>query len=98
MFYINYNGVNLLSNTTVWWRDIYILYYLLHREQLNVSALDNGHLQVYMKHLKSSYTNIYIYSLLIWGRGWGVKWARDLVFGRTVGTCGVHGGFMVLPS
>ena len=24
----------------------YILYYLLHREQLHVSALDNGHLQV----------------------------------------------------
>ena len=36
----------LLSNTTIWWIYIYIyIYYLLHREQLHVSALDNGHLQ-----------------------------------------------------
>ena len=32
------------------------------------------------------------------GEGGGVKWARDLVFVRTVGTCGMHGGFMLLPS
>ena len=57
--------------------------------------------RLYMKHLESSYTNIYIY---IWatymgkGVGVGVKWARDLVFVRTVGTCGLHGGFMLLPS
>ena len=53
----------LLSNTTIWWRYIY---YLLHREQLHVSALDNGRLQVVMKHLVSSYTK-HIYGLLIWG-------------------------------
>jgi len=27
--------------------------------------------RLYMKHLESSYTNIYIYGLLIWGRRWG---------------------------
>ena len=47
MFIINYNGVNLLSNTAIWWRYIYIyIYILLHREQLRVSVLDIGHLQV----------------------------------------------------
>jgi len=38
---INYNWINQLSNTTVWWLDICCL---LHRYQLHVSAL--GHLQV----------------------------------------------------
>jgi len=44
VFIVNYNGVNLLSNTTIWltYINIYI-YILLHREQLHVSALDNGH-------------------------------------------------------
>jgi len=55
-----------------------------------------------MKNVESSYTNIYIYiyGLLIWGRrcGGGVNWARDLVFVRTVGTCGMHRRFMLLPS
>ena len=42
----------------------YIL--LLHREQLHVSALDNGHLQVvYESHDKQLYKHIY--GLLIWG-------------------------------
>ena len=58
MFIINYNGVNLLSNTTIWW--IYI--YILHREQLHVSALDNGHLKVVHESLsKQLYNHIYIY-------------------------------------
>jgi len=56
--------------------------------------------RLYMNHLVSSYTNIYIY-IYIWatymGKGGG-KWARDLVSVRTVGTCGMHGGFMLLPS
>ena len=40
--------------------DIYIL--LLHREQLHVSALDNGHLQVVHESLnKQLYKHIYIY-------------------------------------
>ena len=34
--FINYNWINQLSNTTVWWLDICCL---LHRYQLNVSAL-----------------------------------------------------------
>ena len=63
------NGVNLLSNTTIWWRDVlYIYILLLHREQLHVSALDNGHLQVVHDSLnKQLYKPIYIYGLLIWG-------------------------------
>ena len=35
--------------TQLWWIDIYIyiyIYYLLHRDQLHVSALFIGHLQV----------------------------------------------------
>ena len=31
------------------------------------------------------------------GKGVQVKWARYLVFVRTVGMCGMHGGFMLLP-
>jgi len=50
---IVYNGLNLLSNTSIRWIYIYIylFIYLLHREQLHVSALDNGHLQVVHKSL-----------------------------------------------
>ena len=47
--------MNLLSNTTIWWRDIY---YLLHREQLHVSALGNGHLQVVYEYLVSGYMGL----------------------------------------
>jgi len=62
--------------------------------------------RLYMNHLISSYTNthththtyIYIYMGYLYGNGGGVKWARDLVSVRTVGTCGMHGGFMLLPS
>ena len=34
--FINYNWINQLSNTTIWWLDIFCL---LHRYQLHVSAL-----------------------------------------------------------
>jgi len=27
-FVIHYNGVNLLSNTTIWWRDLYIILFI----------------------------------------------------------------------
>jgi len=57
--------------------------------------------RLYMNHLVGSYTNIYIYGLLIWGTGGvggGVKCARDLVSVRTVGTCVLHGGLMLLSS
>jgi len=30
------------------------------------------------------------------GGGGGVKWARDLLFVRTVGTRGMHVGFIIL--
>jgi len=73
--------VYLLSNTTIWW--IYI-YYLLHREQLHVSALDNGHLQVVYGTLSKELYKTYIYGLLIWDRE-GVKCARDLVSVLKVG-------------
>ena len=47
----------------MWWRYIYIYIYiilLLHREQLHVSALDNGHLQVVHESLsKQLYKHIY---------------------------------------
>jgi len=69
--------------------EIYIIL-LLHRQQLHVSALDNGHLHVVHESLISSYTNIY-------GEGVsGLKWARDLVSVRTVGMCEMHGGLMLL--
>jgi len=80
VFIINYNGVNLLSNTTIWWRDVYILYYLLHREQLHVSALDNGHLQVVHESLSKQLYKQYTYLWATYmGKGGGVKGARDLV-------------------
>ena len=45
------------------------IYILLYGE-LHVSALDNGHLQVVHESLsKQLYKHIYIYGLLIWGRG-----------------------------
>ena len=55
----------------MWWTDIYII--LLIHTELHVSALDNGHLQVVHESLnKQLYKHIYIYGLLIWGRGvWG---------------------------
>jgi hypothetical protein len=72
--------------------DIYYIYiyYLLHREQLHVSALDNGHLQVVYETLSKQLYK-HVYGLLIWGRE-GVKWARDLVSVLKVRWCGLHGG------
>jgi len=46
--------------------------------------------RLYMKYLLSSYTKYIWATYMGWGRG--VKWARDLVSVRTVGTCGLHGG------
>jgi len=102
VFTIIYNEANLLSNTTKYSRNVY--YFLLHGEQLHVSALDNGDLQVVHESLsrqlyKHIYIYIYIYGLPIWRRGCvGVKWARDLVSVRTVGTCVMYGGLMLLSS
>ena len=49
------------------------IYILLHTEQLNVSALDNGHLQVVHESLnKLFYKHIYIY-IYIWATDMG-KW------------------------
>ena len=67
----------LLSNTTIWWRYIYI-YYLLHRKNNYMfRRLIMAIFRLYIKHLVSSYTK-HVYGLLIWGEE-GVKWARDLV-------------------
>ena len=49
VFIINYNGVNLLSNTTMWWRDVYIFYYYIEnnymfRRLIHVQPED-GHYQ-----------------------------------------------------
>ena len=53
---------------------------LLHREQLHVSALDNGHLQVVHESLsKQLYKHIHIYGLLIWGRGGGKVGTRPRI-------------------
>jgi len=49
--------------------------------------------RLYMKHLVSGYTNIYMGYL--YGKGGG-KWVRDLISVRTVGTCEMHGGFILL--
>jgi len=73
----------------MWWRYIYIIL-LLHIEQIHVSELDNGHLQVVHESLsKQLYKHIYIWATYM-GRGW-VKWAQDLVSVRMVGTCGMRG-------
>jgi len=73
--------------------EIYIYYYYIENNYM-FRRLIMAIFRLYMNHLISPYTNIYI-----WGRGGGgVKWARDLVSVRTVGVCGMHGGFMLLPS
>ena len=48
---------------------MYIYIFHCNREQLHVSALDNGHLQVVHESLISSYTNIYMGYL--YGEGGG---------------------------
>ena len=66
----------------MWWR--YIILLLLHREQLHVSALDNGHLQVVHESLsKKIYKYIYIYIYIYMGylcgeRGGGKVGTRSL--------------------
>ena len=66
-------GVYVLSNTTIWWRYIYVL---LHRE-LHVSALDNGHLQVVYETLSKQ-----LYKTCTWatymGQGGGKVGTRSL--------------------
>jgi len=62
-------------------RCIYIYILLLHRKQLHVSALDNGHLQVVHESLsKQLYKCIYIYIYIYMG----------YLYGRMVGTCVMH--------
>jgi len=50
---------------------IYVYKILLHTEQLHVSALDNGHLQVVHESYVSSYTNIYVSMGYLNGEGVG---------------------------
>jgi len=81
-----------MSNTTMWWRYIYILLLLLLHRELHVSALDNDHLQVVHESLsKKLYKHIYIWAIYTAKVGGGVKWARDLVSVRTIWTCGMYG-------
>jgi len=58
VFIINYNGINLLSNTTIWWRDVYIFYYYIENNYM-FRRLIMAIFRFYMNHLVSSYTNIY---------------------------------------
>ena len=51
--------------------------------------------RLYMKYLLSSYTKSTW--AFIWSRE-EVKWARDLVSVGKVRRCGLHEGFMLLPS
>jgi len=45
------------------------MYYLLHREQLNVSALDNGHLQVVYETLSKQLYKTCIWATCMWQGG-----------------------------
>jgi hypothetical protein len=49
----------------------------------------------YIKYLLSSYTK---HTWAVYMGREGVKWARDLVYDRKVGRCGLHEGSMLLPS
>ena len=62
----------LPSNTTIWWRYIYIYIYIIYYIQNNYMFRRLIIFMLYMKHLVSSYTK-HVYGLLIWGRE-GVKW------------------------
>jgi len=56
-------------------RCIYIYILLLHRKQLHVSALDNGHLQVVHESLsKQLYKCIYIYIYIYIWDTYMVEW------------------------
>jgi len=60
--------------------EICICILLLHRKQLHVSALDNGHIQVvHESNSKQLYKYIYIYMGYLYGERRGVKWVRELV-------------------
>jgi len=85
----------------------YILYYYYMENNYTFRRVKMAIFRLYTNHLIRTYTNIYIYIYIYIymghlygeGGGWGgVKWARDLVFVRTVGACGMHGGFMLLSS
>ena len=66
--------------------EVYIV--LLHKVQLHVLALDNGHLQVVLEILSKQ-----LYGLL-WavysGTVQEVRWARDLICIMKVGRCPTH--------
>ena len=67
---------------------VYIVFHL-HKVQLHVSALDNGHLQVVHEILNNQLYETYV--LYTVGR-WEVRWARDLVCVMEVGRCGYMAG------
>jgi len=49
-----------MSNTTIWWRDVYIFYYIENNYMFR--RLIMAIFRLYMNHLVSSYTNIYIWA------------------------------------
>ena len=56
--------------------DIYVyIYYLLHREQLHVSALGNGHLQVVYETLSKQLYKTYIWASYMGGTA-VAQWLR----------------------
>jgi len=59
------------------WRTLYI-YYLLHREQLHVSALGNGHLQVVYETLVKQLHKTYIWATYM-GKGGGKVGKRSRI-------------------
>ena len=54
------------------------MYYLLHREQLHASALDNGHLQVVYETLSKQLYKTYIWATYM-GYGWGKVGTRSRI-------------------
>jgi len=77
----------------IYWQNIK---YFLHKVQLHVLALDNGHLQVAHEILIKQLYKTYLGCL--YGGREGVKWARDLVSVRKFGRCGLNGVSTLLPS
>ena len=72
------------------------IYFINYIENYMFRRLIIAIFKLYMNHLVSSYTNTHTHTH-IWATYMvkEVKWARDLVSVRTVGTCGMHGGFML---
>jgi hypothetical protein len=80
--FINYNRINQLSNTTIWWLDICCL---LHRYQLHVLAL----IAIFrLIGWQQTCKQLYFGMRLMWVEGgWGWMGVRDLVCVEYGGWC-----------